>query len=470
MSVSQAVSSHRVSVSGGGETTVVFKTLELLSNLQRAAHSEGAGIDGIANSLVIAQIPWIENGITVRLCPGSSRCEPTVCVEAAGGGRGRGHLGGGSGDSCQSQLCFRIKLFLIDAETPSKCLEKLERSFCWRQTANPGDRKRSKNSRRRPPAPPPSPFFQEVLWTKWNAQLLLAAASPRRENKVLVLLVLSVKTGSGCDAAVASGSGHSKSCAATGHRLNDAKNDDYSFLQKTPFNSEGGDSGSCTNSDSSFEGSLDSGEDFRFPVVESNSILSDLAREFEDQKLADRWLLVMSDDEEEEAKELSLPFNQTIVELRTPVLAAAFHRQMRERTTGELDFRRVWSAKASKEMLRYVYTDDVENLRENACELLQMSHLYQLHGLFELCEKALLSKINDDDDVTGTEELLAIYLLASRYCRGSYVGLFEAALAEVSLSLYEAKGCHDQWTRLTSDRDAFQTLKSTTKQDPEWYM
>ena len=40
---------------------------------------------------------------------------------------------------------------------------------------------------------------------------------------------------------------------------------------------------------------------------------------------------------------VSLPFNQTVVELRSPVLAASFRQQgFRESEKSELDFRNVW--------------------------------------------------------------------------------------------------------------------------------
>ena len=44
-------------------------------------------------------------------------------------------------------------------------------------------------------------------------------------------------------------------------------------------------------------------------------------------------------------------------------------------------------------MLRYIYTDDVEELQDNAVELLQMSHMYGLDGLFDRSQWAIMHAI-----------------------------------------------------------------------------
>jgi len=299
-------------------------------------------------------------------------------------------------------------------ETKNECLERLERSFSWQ----PGKKR------------------LEVIWTNWNAKLLSPVGNGNGSNKkpnsnkpVLILCVLCAKV-------------PKQELSATSS----------SIKTNESFESSTSDDSGC--------------------FIESNSILSDLAREFEEQKLADRWMIVNRDSDEGGGggvggSDTSLPFNQTIVELRTPVLAAAFRKSFRERSTGELDFRSVWSAKATTEMLRYVYTDDVENLRENAVELLKMSHVYELHGLFDMCEKSLLDQVQTNG--LAVPDLLAVFMLAYRYCRGSYVGLFEAALAELSMSLYEAKCC-DKWQQFTKDREVLEVLRSHTQHDPEWNM
>ena len=52
-------------------------------------------------------------------------------------------------------------------------------------------------------------------------------------------------------------------------------------------------------------------------------------------------------------------------------------------------------------MLRYIYTDDVEDLQDNAVELLQMSHMYGLDGLFDRCQWALLHAITAAASTSG---------------------------------------------------------------------
>ena len=55
--------------------------------------------------------------------------------------------------------------------------------------------------------------------------------------------------------------------------------------------------------------------------------------------------------------------------------------------------------------------------RENACELLQMSHLYELDGLFDRCQWALLDVVRSigcGSEEVDVEDLTAIYILAFR--------------------------------------------------------
>ena len=56
--------------------------------------------------------------------------------------------------------------------------------------------------------------------------------------------------------------------------------------------------------------------------------------------------------------------------------------------------------------------------RENACELLQMSHLYELDGLFDRCQWALLDVVRSigcGSEEVDVDTLTAIYILAFRW-------------------------------------------------------
>ena len=52
-------------------------------------------------------------------------------------------------------------------------------------------------------------------------------------------------------------------------------------------------------------------------------------------------------------------------------------------------------------MLRYIYTDDVEDLQDNAVELLQMSHMYGLDGLFDRCQWSIVHAITSAASTSG---------------------------------------------------------------------
>ena len=137
--------------------------------------------------------------------------------------------------------------------------------------------------------------------------------------------------------------------------------------------------------------------------------------------------------------------------------------------------------------------------RENACELLQMSHLYELDGLFDRCQWALLDVVRSigcGSEEVDVEDLTAIYILAFRWtlflhplphcnqklvCHifivldwrfcgpGTYIGLYEAAMNEMAFRLYEAKRS-ESWKRLETDKEAFEEVKRYTSAHPEWLL
>ena len=83
---------------------------------------------------------------------------------------------------------------------------------------------------------------------------------------------------------------------------------------------------------------------------------------------------------------------------------------------------------------------DVEDLEDNAAELLEMAHVYELHGLLDMCERALLDSVKRRT-FGSVDDLLAIFLLAARHCNASYIRLLEAAEAELAFNLFEARIC-----------------------------
>ena len=98
-----------------------------------------------------------------------------------------------------------------------------------------------------------------------------------------------------------------------------------------------------------------------------------------------------------------------------------------------------------------------------------MAHVYELHGLLDMCERALLDSVKRRT-FGSVDELLAIFLLAARHCNASYIRLLEAAEAELAFNLFEARICSEHWHKVEADAAAFDRLKLITRGDPEWQL
>jgi BTB/POZ domain len=49
------------------------------------------------------------------------------------------------------------------------------------------------------------------------------------------------------------------------------------------------------------------------------------------------------------------------------------------------------------DFLHFLYTDSVKDIKNHVIELLEMSHLYQVEGLRVICEKTLMSGLNEEN-------------------------------------------------------------------------
>ncbi len=93
---------------------------------------------------------------------------------------------------------------------------------------------------------------------------------------------------------------------------------------------------------------------------------------------------------------------------RSPVFKTMFQSGLSEAKANEVFISDVAPA-VGKEMITYIYTDEVPNIETIAEELWFVAEKYQLPGLKALCENGLVNKLN----CTNAAHFL---LLAGRYC------------------------------------------------------
>ncbi|XP_011871171.1 PREDICTED: speckle-type POZ protein-like [Vollenhovia emeryi] len=124
-------------------------------------------------------------------------------------------------------------------------------------------------------------------------------------------------------------------------------------------------------------------------------LLNNLGLLFEDQQFCDVTFAVRG-------KEFQA--HKVILAAQSPVFSAMFGHEMKERETNRVDITdmdpEVW-----REMVRFIYTGKVANLKEMANDLLTAADKYGVERLKKMCEWALVKKLN-------VENATEIFILA----------------------------------------------------------
>ncbi|XP_011871172.1 PREDICTED: speckle-type POZ protein A-like [Vollenhovia emeryi] len=119
-------------------------------------------------------------------------------------------------------------------------------------------------------------------------------------------------------------------------------------------------------------------------VPEQSTLLDNLGLLFDDQKFSDVTIAVRG-------KEFQV--HKVILAAQSPVLSAMFEHEMKERETNRVDITdmdpEVW-----REMVRFIYTGKVANLKEMANDLFSAADKYGVESLKKKCEVALVEKLN----------------------------------------------------------------------------
>ncbi|XP_043468165.1 speckle-type POZ protein-like isoform X2 [Leptopilina heterotoma] len=132
--------------------------------------------------------------------------------------------------------------------------------------------------------------------------------------------------------------------------------------------------------------------------AKADNLLNQVECFFDDQAFKDVTLKV--DDKEFNA-------HKTILILRSPVFAAMFKSKMTEEQTSTVEIKDI-NPTIFQKMLRFIYTEKVEDLDESAAELYYAAEKYQLGELKTMCLNSLYKNLSTDS-VIETLKLAEIF-------------------------------------------------------------
>ncbi|KAL7037011.1 hypothetical protein ACKWTF_009031 [Chironomus riparius] len=114
---------------------------------------------------------------------------------------------------------------------------------------------------------------------------------------------------------------------------------------------------------------------------ESN-LKSDMKRMLFNQMLSDFTFIVENE---------KIPVSKIILAARSPVFEKMFYSDFKEKNLNQqIVNSQNLKAASFKELIRYIYTDEVHNLSEHVFDLLYASDYYQIEGLKAICEEGML--------------------------------------------------------------------------------
>ncbi|XP_043468161.1 speckle-type POZ protein-like isoform X1 [Leptopilina heterotoma] len=132
--------------------------------------------------------------------------------------------------------------------------------------------------------------------------------------------------------------------------------------------------------------------------VKEDNLLNQIECFYDDQTFKDVTLRV--DDKEFNA-------HKTILILRSPVFAAMFKSKMTEEQTSSVEIKDI-NPTIFQKMLRFIYTEKVEDLEDSAAELYYAAEKYQLGKLKTMCINSLYKNLSTDS-VIETLKLAEIF-------------------------------------------------------------
>ncbi|XP_065203415.1 speckle-type POZ protein-like [Planococcus citri] len=132
-----------------------------------------------------------------------------------------------------------------------------------------------------------------------------------------------------------------------------------------------------------------SSEPFSNSLEREPACLDDIEMLFMNKEFSDVTLSV---------KKKSFPAHKSILVARCPVFKAMLSHDMKEKQSDCIELQDI-NLPVFKEMLRYIYTGTVQNLKCLAPELLAAADKYDIRNLKAICEKELYEKLSQDTAV-----------------------------------------------------------------------
>jgi speckle-type POZ protein len=135
-------------------------------------------------------------------------------------------------------------------------------------------------------------------------------------------------------------------------------------------------------------------------------VLQDFKRIFEDEEHCD-LKIQMGDG-------VTLNAHKTILIARSPVFHKMLTSNMKEATTSVVDIED-FDSKTMRNLLLFIYCEEVQDLQANAGKLIHAAEKYDLYGLKEMCIEELIANLSVEniidtliiaDQVSETEKLI----------------------------------------------------------------
>ncbi|XP_065203302.1 speckle-type POZ protein B-like [Planococcus citri] len=172
-------------------------------------------------------------------------------------------------------------------------------------------------------------------------------------------------------------------------------------------------------------------------IDEFNSVTHDLEKLLDDEESSDLMINVNGKD---------YPAHKTILAARSPVFKAMLKHDVAETQQNRIEIKDI-DENIFKELLRYIYTGRVENLKDTALELLLVAEKYDLEHLKNMCVSALSVLLSEKTAV----KILILSDLINVEC------LKTRAIEYVKANLLEVMRSKD-WNDLNSNKDLMKCL------------
>ncbi|XP_065203294.1 speckle-type POZ protein B-like [Planococcus citri] len=170
---------------------------------------------------------------------------------------------------------------------------------------------------------------------------------------------------------------------------------------------------------------------------ESNNVTHDLEKLLNDKESSDLMINVNGKD---------YPAHRTILAARSPVFKAMFKDDTTETQQNRIEIKDI-DENIFEEVLRYIYTGRVENLKDTALELLPVAEKFNLEHLKNMCVSALSMLLSENTAV----KILILSDLSNAE------GLKTRAIEYIKANLLEVMRSED-WNDLSSNKDLMKCL------------